>query len=193
MVRHGLSALLSQQPGFVVAGLAGTGREAIQLFAELRPDVVLMDGILPDIHGVDATQSIVEQFPDAHILILTINDTEEDIHKAMKAGALGYMTKSSEENETLFAIREVAAGRRFLPPHLARKLTIRQIHSSLSEREVEVIHLVAKGCTNKEIASHLGLSESSVKTYLARIFTKLGASDRTQAVTMATQKGILRN
>lgn len=193
MVRHGLSAVLSQQPDFEVVGQASNGGEALEMFTSLQPDVVLMDGVLPDMHGVEVTRRIIAMNADARVIMLSVNDTEEDIHQAMKAGALGYMTKSSDEMETIQGIREVAAGMKYLPTHLANKLTERSIHLSLSERETEVIRLVAEGKTNKEIATCLGLGNSSVKTYLVRIFTKLGATDRTQAVTIAGQRGILRN
>lgn len=192
MVRHGLAAVLSQQADFEVVGQAANGREALALFSSLHPDVVLMDGVLPDMHGIEVTRRIIAASPLARIIMLSVNDTEEDIHQAMKAGALGYMTKSSDETETIHAIREVAAGKKFMPPGLASKLTERNIHSSLSDRESEVIRLVAEGKTNKEIATCLGVGDSSIKTYLARIFTKLGANDRTQAVTIAGQRGILR-
>lgn len=192
MVRHGLSGILSQQADFEVVGQAANGTQALELFASLRPDIVLMDGVLPDMHGVEVTRRIIATHPEARILMLSVNDTEEDIHRAMEAGACGYMPKSSEEDETIHAIREVAAGHDFLPPHLAHKLAERNLHSSLSERETEVLRLTAEGKTNKEVAAALGLGDSSVKTYLARIFTKLGASDRTHAVTLARQRGILR-
>lgn len=192
MVRHGLAAVLSQVPDFVVVGHAANGKEAMEQFGKLSPDVVIMDGVMPDMHGIEVTQLIIAQHPSARILLLSVNDTEEDVHQAMKAGALGYMPKSSDELETIHAIREIAAGRKFLPANLAMKLRQRMTHSSLSEREVDVIRLVAEGKSNKEIASYLGLGDSSVKTYLARIFTKLGCSDRTQAVTIACQRGIIR-
>lgn len=192
MVRHGLSAVLSQEPDFEVVGQAATGAQALELFANLRPDIVLMDGVLPDMHGIEVTRSIIATHPDARILMLSVNDTEEDIHQAMEAGACGYIPKSSEEDETINAIRQVAAGHDFLPPQLAMKLAERNLHTSLSERETEVLRLTAEGKTNKEVAAALGLGDSSVKTYLARIFTKLSASDRTHAVTLARQRGILR-
>ena len=192
MVRHGLAAILSQQPDFEVVGQAANGTQALESFAKLRPDIVLMDGVLPDMHGIEVTRRIIATHPAARILMLSVNDTEEDIHQAMEAGACGYIPKSSEEDETINAIRHVAAGHDFLPPQLASKLAARNLHTSLSERETEVLRLTAEGKTNKEVAAALGLGDSSVKTYLARIFTKLGASDRTQAVTLARQRGILR-
>jgi two-component system NarL family response regulator len=192
MVRHGLAAVLSHVPDFEVVGQAANGQEAMEQFAKLAPDIVIMDGVMPDMHGIEVTRLITEKHPTARILLLSVNDTEEDVHRAMKAGALGYMPKSSDELETIHAIREIAAGRKFLPATLAIKLRHRNIHASLSEREVDVIRLVAEGKSNKEIASYLGLGDSSVKTYLARIFTKLGCSDRTQAVTIACQRGIIR-
>jgi two-component system NarL family response regulator len=192
MVRLGLSAVLSREPDLEVVGQAANGAEALELFERLRPDVVLMDGILPDIHGVDVIRQLLARHPQARVLMLSVNDTEEDIHQAIEAGARGYMPKSSEEDETIHAVREIAAGHDFLPPEIARKLAVRKRHSTLSEREIDVLRLTAEGRTNKEIAAALGLGGSSVKTYLARIFTKLGASDRTQAVSLARDRGILR-
>jgi DNA-binding NarL/FixJ family response regulator len=192
MVRHGLAALLSQQPDFEVVGQAANGSEAFELFTRLRPDIVLMDGVLPDMHGIEVTRRIIAANPEARIIMLSVNDTEEDIHQALGAGACGYMPKSSEEDETIAAIREVAAGHDFLPTRLANKLAERNLHASLSERETEVLRLAAEGKTNKEVAAALGLGDSSVKTYLSRIFSKLGATDRTQAVTIAHHRGILR-
>jgi DNA-binding NarL/FixJ family response regulator len=192
MVRHGLASILSPEPDFEVIGQAANGTEALELFSRLKPDIVLMDGVLPDMHGIEVTRRIISIHPDARIIMLSVNDTEEDIHRAMGAGASGYMPKSSEEDETIAAIREVAAGRDFLPLHLANKLAERKLHASLSERETDVLRLTAEGKTNKEIAAALGLGDSSVKTYLARIFIKLGATDRTQAVTIARLRGILR-
>lgn len=165
---------------------------ALDQFHQLQPDIVIMDGILPDMHGIDVTRKIIADQPNARIIILSINDTEEDIHQAMKAGARGYIPKSSDETETIQAIRQVAAGRKFLPPHLAHKLIERNAYNSLSDREMEVIRLVANGKSNKEIATMLGVGDASIKTYLARIFLKLGCSDRTQAVTIACQRGIIR-
>ncbi|TAE77915.1 MAG: DNA-binding response regulator [Verrucomicrobia bacterium] len=192
MVRLGLSAVLSREPDLEVVGQAANGKEALELFDRLRPDVVLMDGVLPDMHGFEVVRLLLSRHPYARVLMLSVNDTEEDIHQAVEAGARGYMPKSSEEDETILAIRRVAAGHEFLPPEVARKLAVRKLHSALSERELAVLRLAAEGRTNKEIAAALGLGGASVKTYLARIFTKLGATDRTQAVSIARDRGILR-
>ncbi len=192
MVRHGLSTVLSKEADFLVVGLAANGTQALEKFSELQPDIVLMDGVLPDMHGIEVTRKIIRANPHARIIILSVNDTEEDVHQAMEAGAKGYIPKSSEEGETIRAIRLVASGKDFLPPQLAMKLARRNLHNALSERETDVLRLAALGKTNKEVAAELGLGPASVKTYLARIFIKLGATDRTQAVTIARQRGILR-
>lgn len=192
MVRLGLLAVLSSEPGFQIVGEARDGAGALAIFPRVQPDVTLMDGVLPDMHGVEVTRRIVQSSPDARIIILSINDTAEDVHLAMEAGAWGYIPKSSDEAETIRAIRTVASGAKFLPESLSHKLAERNTISSLSEREIAVLRFVADGMGNKEIARELGIGGASVKTYIARIFTKLGTHDRTQAVSIARDRGILR-
>ena len=191
MVRMGLVAVLSREPDFKVVGEASNGAEALKLFSRLHPDVTLMDGILPDTHGVEVIRRIVASWPDARVIMVSINDTAEDVHQAMEAGAWGYIPKSSEEDETIRAIRMVASGKEFLPESLAHKLSERNLITPLSDRELGVLRFVADGKSNKEIAEDLRIGEASVKTYIARIFTKLGAHDRTQAVAIARKRGIL--
>jgi len=192
MVRLGLVAVLSRVPGFEVVAEARDGEEAIRMFKDHKPDVTLMDGILPDLHGVEVTRRILKDFPDARIILLSINDTAEDVHLALEAGAWGYIAKSNDEEQTIRAIAAVAAGEHFLPGELAHKLKERKLRSTLSSREMIVLGLVADGKANKEIARLLGIGHASVKTYVARIFLKLGVHDRTQAVSIAHERGILR-
>jgi two-component system NarL family response regulator len=143
-------------------------------------------------HGVEVTRRILEQYPAARIILVSINETAEDVHRALEAGACGYMPKSCEKDAIVRAIRAVAAGERYLPPHLAQKLAERNLHATLSGREVEVLRLIARGKANKEIADELGLSIPTVKTHIAHILTKLDAPDRTRAVTVAMERGLLR-
>lgn len=192
MVRLGLIGAISTESDINVVGEASDGAAALALFAELRPDVTLMDGILPDIHGVEITRRILESFPDARIILVSINDTAEDIHRALQAGAWGYIPKSCEKNAIVRAIRAVAAGERYLAPELTRKLAERNLQPLLSTRETEVLHLIAKGMANKQIASELAIGEPTVKSHVAHILDKLGAPDRTRAVTLAMERGLLR-
>lgn len=192
MVRLGLIGAISGEPDFEVCGEAGTGAEAIELYQKLRPDVVLMDGILPDVHGVEITRRLLEIDPQAKVLVVSINDAAADIHAAMSAGARGYMPKSCDKRAIVVAIREVAKGRLFLPPELERKLAERGEQPILSAKEVEVLRLVAKGYANKQVAAALCISETTVKTHVHHILDKLNAPDRTRAVTLALERGILR-
>ena len=192
MVRVGSIGALSQEADMKVVGEARDGTTAVEMFADLMPDVTLMDGMLPDFHGIEATRRIIAKHPGARILLVSINDTGEDVYRAMEAGAAGYIPKSSEQTDLLHAIRDVAAGRRYLPEDLARKLAIRRLTTPLSEREIEVLGLVAKGMGNKEIAAFLGVADGTIKSHLKHIISKLDARDRTSAVTLAQELGMLR-
>lgn len=192
MVRLGLISAISTESDIEVVGEASNGAEAIQSFANLNPDITLMDGILPDVHGVETTRRILEQYPQARIILVSINDTAEDIHRALQAGAWGYIPKSCEKDSIVRAIRAVAAGERFLPPELSRKLSERNLQPLLSTREMEVLHLIARGLANKQIAAELTVGETTVKSHVAHILEKLGAPDRTRAVTLAMERGLLR-
>lgn len=193
MVRLGLIGALAAESDVDVVGEASNGAEAIAAFATLLPDVTLMDGILPDLHGIEVTRRIVATHPAARVIVVSINDTAEDVHRALEAGACGYIPKSCEKDTIVHAIRKVAAGESFLLPSLARKLADRNARVSLSAREAEVLHLIFHGKANKQIAADLGLSESTVKTHIAHILAKLDAPDRTRAVTIALERGLLRN
>lgn len=192
MIRLGLIGALSSEPGMEVVGQARNGGEAIALHAKLNPDITLMDGILPDMHGVEATRRILEHHPDAKVILISINETAEDIRRALEAGVRGYVPKSCEQDAIAQAIRSVWSGMDFLPPHLTRRLAERNAVVGLSNREVEVLRLVAKGKANKEIAAELALSGDTVKTHLTHLMRKLGASDRAHAVTLAIEQGFLR-
>ncbi|MFM2197296.1 MAG: hypothetical protein RLZZ505_728 [Verrucomicrobiota bacterium] len=192
MVALGLISALNRERDMKVVGDARNGLKAIELFDTLRPDVTLMDGMLPDIHGVEVTRRIIAAHPEARVILVSINETPEDIQRAMDAGASGYLPKSSGKTEMVQAIRAVASGERFLPQRLAERLSLHHALSPLSGREIDVLRLVAQGRANKEIAAQLGLSEPTVKTYLVRVYTKLGAPDRASAVTLAIERGYLR-
>jgi DNA-binding NarL/FixJ family response regulator len=191
MIRLGLVSALARERDIEVVGEARNGREALELFETLAPEVTLMDGVLPDIHGVEVTRRIVARHPQARMVLVSINETAEDIHRALEAGAWGYLPKSSEKSEMVSAIRAVAAGVRFLPAELERKLAERNRYVPLSERELEVLCLVAQGRANKEIATALGVGEVTIKTHLSHILAKLDAPDRTRAVTLALERGFL--
>lgn len=192
MVRMGLVGALAAEHDVEVVGEARNGAEAVEAFAKLFPDVTLMDGILPDLHGIEVTRRIVTAHPAARVILVSINDTAEDVHRAMEAGACGYVPKSCEKDMIVRAIRTVAAGSTFLPPELARRLAERNTQVSLSARELEVLRLIAQGKANKQIAAELSLSEATIKTHIAHILVKLDAPDRTRAVTVAMERGLLR-
>ena len=192
MVALGLISALNRERDMKVVGEARNGAMALEKFEALRPDVTLMDGMLPDIHGIEVTRRILADHPGARIILVSINETPEDIQRAMDAGASGYLPKSSGKMEMVRAIRAVASGERFLPERLLERLSSHHASTPLSARELEVLRLVSQGRANKEIAAELGLSEPTVKTYLVRVSAKLGAHDRTSAVTLAIERGYLR-
>jgi two-component system, NarL family, response regulator len=192
MVRIGIVTLLSDEPDFEVVGQARTGAEAESMYLSLKPDVTLMDGVLPDLHGTEVMRRILAQDPHAAIIVISINETEEDVHLAMGAGARGYVPKSYDQDVIIDAIHAVGRGGTFLPPEIAAKLSKRTLSVHLSHREIEVLGLIADGKANKEIAGLLGLSENTVKTHIARILAKLDAPDRTRAVTLAIQRGLIK-
>jgi DNA-binding NarL/FixJ family response regulator len=195
VVRTGLRAMLGAEPDVEVIGEATTGALAIDLADRLRPDVVLMDLRMPEVDGVAATARIREQHPEVHVLVLTTYDTDADILKAIEAGATGYLLKDATREELFRAVRAAATGASVLAPAVASRLMDRQRapgHEALSAREIEILEQVARGRTNKEIAAALFVSEATVKTHLLHIFAKLDVQDRTQAVTVALDRGILR-
>jgi DNA-binding NarL/FixJ family response regulator len=194
VVRAGLQGMLLGQPDIQVVGEAVTGAETIALTEQLRPHVVLMDLRMPELDGVSATVRIRERQPQIHILVLTTYDGDADILRAVEAGATGYLLKDSPRDDLFRAIRAAAKGESFLTPAVATWLIGRvraPVEDSLSDREVEVLRLVAQGASNKEVAKQLWISEATVKTHLIHIFGKLGVNDRTSAVTVGLERGIL--
>jgi DNA-binding NarL/FixJ family response regulator len=192
MIRLGMAALMADEPDIEIVGEASNGAEAIARFDRLMPDVTVMDGMLPDIHGVDVTRAILEKHPQARIIVVSINESAEDIHRAIEAGAAGYVSKAQKQDVIIRAIRTVASGERFLEPELARRLSARAATNSLSQREIDVLRLVASGLVNKQIGVELGLSENTVKTHISRIMAKLDTHDRTSLAMKAVTLGLLR-
>jgi DNA-binding NarL/FixJ family response regulator len=191
IVRQGLAALLKTVPGFEVLGEAADGEQAVELYRKHRPDVTLMDLRLPKMNGVEAITRIREGSPHARIVVLTTYDGDEDIYRALQAGAKGYLLKGMDLAELSEAIRTVHAGKTRIPPRVAEKLAERMSGSSLTARELEVLRLIVAGKSNKDIGSALFISEATVKTHVNSLLSKLGVEDRTQAATTALQRGIV--
>ena len=191
ILREGIASIIHGENDMVVVGEASTGREAIQVFRNKRPDVTLMDLQMPDLNGIDAIVTIRHEQPQARIIVLTTYEGDVLARRALKAGATGYILKDMIRTELLQAIRAVFAGRRYIPQKIAAELAEHYSEDDLSEREIEVLREVARGTANKIIASHLSISEATVKAHLKNIMLKLGASDRTHAVNIATTRGFL--
>lgn len=195
IVRSGLTGLLASQADFEVVGEAANGREAVDAVRRTKPDVVLTDLRMPELDGVGAIREMCALVPAPKILVLTTYDTDADILRAVEAGATGYLLKETPREELFAAIRATALGKSVLSPSVASRLVGRARESgerSLSAREIEVLMLVARGTSNKLIARDLEISETTVKTHLLHIFSKLGVDDRTAAVTTAVERGIIR-
>ena len=195
VVRAGMDGILSAHDGFDVVGEAENGKDAVRLAAELQPDVILMDLRMPGGDGVTAIKEITAKKGAPHILVLTTFDSDRDIVRAIEAGATGYLLKDTPRDELFRAIRAVAKGESVLAPAVAARLMGRMrapAEEKLSGREIEVLELVSKGNSNREIAKALHISTATVKTHLIHIFGKLGVDDRTAAVTVALERDIIR-
>ncbi len=191
IVRQGLVALIGTIPDMKVVAEAADGAQAVELFRKHRPAVTLMDLRLPNMNGVDAITQIRQEFSDARIIVLTTFDGDEDIYRALQAGAKGYLLKGMNADELTDAIRIVHAGKSRIPAVVAERLAERMGGPSLTGRELDVLKRIVGGRSNKEIASDLFISEATVKTHINSILSKLGVSDRTQAATTALQRGIV--
>jgi DNA-binding NarL/FixJ family response regulator len=191
IMRFGIAAMISSQPDMKVIGQAADATSAETLFASLRPDVSIVDLRLPGESGVDLIRKLQGRFPDSTFLVLTTYEGDEDIFQAMQAGARGYLIKGMSQESLIQGIRAVHAGRRFLPQEIREKLSARNPRDTLSERESEVLGLLAQGMSNKTIASTLGVTERTIKTHVGVVLACLGAEDRTQAVLFAIQRGLV--
>ncbi|MGN6121990.1 MAG: response regulator [Sphingomonas oligoaromativorans] len=191
VLREGVASILEDRTDMVVVGEASDGAEGIALFRELRPDVTLMDLQMPGMNGLEAIVAIRADFPDARILVLTTYAGDVQAVRALKAGATGYLLKSSLRTEMLDAILNVHRGRRHVQGEVATGIAHHIADDPLSEREIAVLRLVAEGKANKEIAQALSLSEETVKAHLKNLFAKLDVNDRTHAVTIAVRRGII--
>lgn len=188
--RKGLIALIQSEPGMTVVAETGDGREAVELYRRVKPDVVLMDLRLPGSSGVETIMAIRKQFPDARFIVVTSYDADEDIYRAMQSGAQSYLLKDMADEEILSTIRAVHEGESRLPNNVASRLAERLKREDLSRGEMEALGLLVKGRSNKEMADALGLTEAAVKFRLKGLFVKLGVRDRTEAVVSALRHGI---
>ncbi len=191
LVREGLAALINDQPDMRIVGQGSTGHEAIKLFHDLQPDVALMDVRLPDMSGIDAMITILSAFPEARVIVVTSSEGDVEMQRALEGGAKGYMLKSMPSKEVLEAIRKVHAGKKAIPPEIAAHLANHMSDEALTAREVEILQQVAEGNRNRDIAERLFISEGTVKVHIQHIMEKLGANDRTQAITIAVRRGII--
>ena len=191
ILRQGISAIIQDESDMALVAEAANGREAIQQFRTHRPDVTLMDLQMPEMNGLDAMIAIRGEFPDARIIVLTTYTGDVQAMRALQAGARAYLLKNSLHKELLDTIRAVHAGRKTLSPEISFQLAEHSAEESLSAAEVRVLSLIAEGNSNKEIAARLSLTEDAVKGQVRNILSKLGANDRTQAVTIAVKRGII--
>jgi two-component system NarL family response regulator len=191
VVRTGLAAIINSQSDMLTVAEARNGREAIDLYREQQPDVTLMDLRIPLLSGTEAIAAIVKEFPRAKIIVLSTFGGDEDIFQALQAGARAYFLKDVKGHDLIGAIRAVHAGQRLLPPQIASRLAERIPRSELSPRELEILRLIAKGGSNREIANALDISEGTVRVHASNIFAKLGCNDRAQAVSEAFRRGII--
>jgi DNA-binding NarL/FixJ family response regulator len=191
IVRKGIASLLANESDTVLVGEASTGKEAVESFRALRPDVLLIDLRMPEMDGISAIHQIRREFPEARIIALTSYAGDQDIYQALEAGVRGYLLKETVHTEVIRAIRTVHAGRRLVPAEVAERMSEYLPQAALTPREVEVLSSIAQGLANKDIAERLGTASGTVKMHVQNILVKLGAADRTHAVTIAIQRGIL--
>ena len=191
LLRQGIASLVEIEPDMELVAQASTGREAIEQFRRHRPDITLMDLQMPDISGIEAIIAIRSEFPDARIVVLTTYAGDVQVVRALKAGARGYLLKGNVHTDLLATIRAVHAGQKRIPPEVAAELAMHTTDDQLTARELEVLKLIAQGNANKEIAAQLSVREDTVKSHVGNILEKLGANDRTHAVTIGLKRGII--
>jgi DNA-binding NarL/FixJ family response regulator len=191
LLREGIAALIGNQPDMELVAEASNGREALELFRKHRPDITLMDLQMPEMNGIDAMSSIRAEFPDARIIVLTTHAGDVQVSRALKAGARAYLLKGSLRKELLEAVRAVHGGQKRLSSDVAAELAEHATDDALTPREIDVLHLIAGGNANKNIAAKLLLTEETVKSHVRNILAKLGASDRTHAVALGVKRGII--
>jgi DNA-binding NarL/FixJ family response regulator len=191
LLREGIAAVIEGQPDLQLVGEATNGREGVDVFRACRPDVVLMDLQMPQMGGIEAIAAIRGEFPEARIIVLTTYKGDSQAVRAFKAGAAGYLLKSMLRKELLDTIRTVHGGRKRIPPEIASEIAEHHADDALTQREIEVLRLVASGGANKIVAGELGISEETVKAHMRSILAKLSANDRTHAVTIALKRGII--
>ena len=192
VVREGLVALAKRKSDMVIVAAASNGLEAVELWKQHRPDVTLLDLRMPELDGVGAIKAIREVDPNAHIVVLTTYDRDEDIYRAIKAGAKAYLLKDTARDALVDTVRRVYAGETYLPPPIAAKLAERVSGAALSQREMEVLQRMATGKSNKEIGAELFISDGTVKTHVSSIFSKLEVVSRTEAIATATRRGLIQ-
>jgi len=191
LLRQGIAALVDIEPDMELVAQASTGSEAIEQFRRHQPDITLMDLQMPDISGIEAIIAIRGEFPNARIIVFTTYAGDVQVVRALKAGARAYLLKGSVHTDLLATIREVHAGRKRIPPEVATELAMHTAEDQLTERELEILKLIAKGNANKEIADQLSIREDTVKSHVGSILEKLAANDRTHAVTIGLKRGII--
>src|SRR6266849_8612742 len=192
LLRQGIAAIINSQPDMLLVAEASSGGEGIQKFREHQPDVTLMDLRLPDMSGIDTMIAIRTEFPDARVIMLTTFEGDVEVQRALGAGARGYMLKSMPPKDLVEVIRQVHAGKKRVPAELAARLAEHMSDEVLTEREIEVLRHIGGGNRNRDIAERLFISEETVKVHIKHIMEKLGASDRTQAVSIAVRRGIIQ-
>ena len=191
ILREGIAAIIENHADIVLVGEAANGREAIECFRKVHPDVTLMDLVMPEMNGIDATVAIRKEFPNARIVVLTTYKGDVQAAHALDAGACGYLLKSTLRKDLLDAIRRVHVGQPRIPTEIAMAMSEHHSSDTLSDRELEVLQQIAAGNANKNIAEHLSIAEDTVKGHVKAILAKLGANDRTHAVTIAIKRGII--
>ena len=191
VVRAGLTSMLATQPGLEVADSVSSGEEALDMLERQHLDIVLLDLRMPGMNGIDTLLAIKRKTIPVHVIVLTSYETDEDIYRAVNAGAEGYLLKNASLREMVEAIRAVRAGNRYIPRRIASRLAERMTRSNLTARELEILKILTKGLTNKQIASALGISDNTVRNHINSIIEKLEVSDRTEASTTAIQRGIV--